>query len=708
MKREVKKIAAACMMAAVLIGRIPVEAFAVSGIGTEQIESTEMPESYRKEGTEKTEEKEEVCTEEAAGGEIVEENESTAILETETECEEITETETVAAETEREEATETETEVTETEREEMAETEKEETTETEQEEGTEIAELDETTETETAEAETEWEEIVEKEEKEEQKIEIELEEYTNLYKNGDITYQLGKNVKGVLSSDGTLTISGKGEMYDYKGNTASPLKSNNAIKKVVIQDGVTYIGIDTFLWCDAIKEVIIEKSVTCIGDYAFGRCKNLEKVELPDNLKRIERSAFYGCFNLREIKLPEGLEYIGADSFWGCVFIEEFYIPASVSEIEMPIFDACYNIMGEQKYALKNVCVSPKNVNYQSIDGVVYSKDGTEIVWYPGGRRDSSYTVCDSTIKVGNNALSNEFVQTIHLPETIKILGERAFSGALNLENINLPEKLEEINSCAFEACWKLKELVIPQSVTYIGYWAFAKCITLADIYIYNYNVYIQDCVQINDGTLSPYIFYRCQPDLRVHIYEGSTADDYMTGYEIGIKVYDLPHLYVIYFDSNGNCEGYMNSMICIYGHEYKLNANKFKRVDYVGFGKKPDSNYIFLGWNTKKDGSGKSYKNKAIVKNLTAEKDVVTLYAQWQKIEKCTVKFDVNGGKKLSKNSISVTKNKKIGELPKTTRKGYDFKGWYTKKDGGSRIDSTTIIKSNSTFYAQWKKRII
>lgn len=451
---------------------------------------------------------------------------------------------------------------------------------------------------------------------------------------------------------------------------------------------------DTFAWCESIKQVIIEASVTGIGGFAFGRCRNLEKVELPSTLKRIEYWAFYGCFNLREIALPEGLEYIGSGSFGACVLLEEFYIPSTVSNIEMKIFEACSSIEGE--YSLKNIYVSPQNVNYQSIDGVVYSKDGTEVIWYPEGRKDSSYTVCDGTVKIGKAAFGNKFIQTIRLPETVKTLGESAFAGAYNLENINIPEKLEIIDSCAFHSCWRLKKLVIPESVTYIGYWAFANCIALTDIYIYNYNVNIEDNVTIHAGTeiLPPYIFYDCQPDLRVHIYEGSTVDYCMEDYDIGIKVYDLPHLYVICFDGNGDYERYMDAMNCIYGYEYQLNANKFKRTGYT-----------FSGWNTKKDGSGISYKDKAIVKDLTSEEDIVILYAQWEKIEKCTVKFNANGGKNLSQNTISVIKNEQIGKLPKTAKKGYDFKGWYTKKSGGKKIDNTTVIKSNCTLYAHWKE---
>ncbi|MDR1815338.1 MAG: InlB B-repeat-containing protein [Clostridiales Family XIII bacterium] len=72
------------------------------------------------------------------------------------------------------------------------------------------------------------------------------------------------------------------------------------------------------------------------------------------------------------------------------------------------------------------------------------------------------------------------------------------------------------------------------------------------------------------------------------------------------------------------------------------------------------------------------------------------------------TVKFNVNGGDKLAKAKASkkVTKGKKYGSLPTPKRDGYKFKGWFTKKKGGSQIKkSTKVSKKYGTLYAQWTK---
>jgi uncharacterized repeat protein (TIGR02543 family) len=74
---------------------------------------------------------------------------------------------------------------------------------------------------------------------------------------------------------------------------------------------------------------------------------------------------------------------------------------------------------------------------------------------------------------------------------------------------------------------------------------------------------------------------------------------------------------------------------------------------------------------------------------------------------KKYTVKLNANKGKAAPK-SIKVYRGAKYNTLPTPTRKGYKFKGWYTKKSGGSKITaaSTVTIKKNTKLYARWKKK--
>lgn len=103
--------------------------------------------------------------------------------------------------------------------------------------------------------------------------------------------------------------------------------------------------------------------------------------------------------------------------------------------------------------------------------------------------------------------------------------------------------------------------------------------------------------------------------------------------------------------------------------------------------------------WNTKKDGSGTSYK---CGKKVTINKDI-TVYAQW-KANAYTVSFDSKGGNSIS--SKTVTYNKTYGTLTAPSRTGYTFVGWFTATSGGTQITSSTKVKITAaqTLYAQWK----
>lgn len=380
------------------------------------------------------------------------------------------------------------------------------------------------------------------------------------------TYKLGDNVTGVLASDGTLTISGTGAMYDYYiAEEKSPFYDNLDIVKLVIQNGVTYVGRHTFEECCNIKEVTIAGSVKEIGgcafigdsgiktvkleygveiiEYAaFQGCRGLGSINLVDSIKTIKGNAFYGCVELANVTLPSKLETLGRGAFGGCVNIKSINIPASVVQIEGGVFEACGSVDVGKEFALTSIYVDGNNRNYKSIDGVVYSKDGKSIVWYPEGRRNMKYSVKTGVEVIGRYAFGtgNKYLECIELPETVTKIEGWAFNRAEKLKKINLPDSLEYIGEMAFHSCWELDEIVIPKSVTYIGYCAFGNCRALKNITIYDTVKRIEHAT-INNGELSDYIFENCSKDLTVHLYKGSVIDKYMDDYDLGKREYSLP-----------------------------------------------------------------------------------------------------------------------------------------------------------------------
>lgn len=160
---------------------------------------------------------------------------------------------------------------------------------------------------------------------------------------------------------------------------------------------------------------------------------------------------------------------------------------------------------------------------------------------------------------------------------------------------------------------------------------------------------------------------------------------------------------YTILFNANGG-SGSMSSLTAINGVAITLTANQFTRTDYT-----------FKSWNTKADGSGTTYSNKASVTDLASANGSVTLYAQWTKVTSesttYTVKFDGNGASSGSMSDMTVT-NGVATVLTKNsfTRNYYTFKEWNTKANGSgtSYTDKETVTDLASangsvTLYAIW-----
>ncbi|MBP5684133.1 MAG: InlB B-repeat-containing protein [Bacilli bacterium] len=115
-------------------------------------------------------------------------------------------------------------------------------------------------------------------------------------------------------------------------------------------------------------------------------------------------------------------------------------------------------------------------------------------------------------------------------------------------------------------------------------------------------------------------------------------------------------------------------------------------------------SGYTFDGWYSLKDGGTKVDENTIINGNTI-------IYAHWIEGETeeptrviYTVTYNANGGN-VNVSQKNLKENEPLGNLPTPIRGGYTFEGWYTEKEGGTKVSSNTIITGNMTIYAHWKK---
>ena len=267
-------------------------------------------------------------------------------------------------------------------------------------------------------------------------------------------------------------------------------------ENITIPEGITHFSDDSvFGNSEEIKRICLPKSFNDSVDYnaeeAFNTCSNLEWIDVAEGNSRLQSldgflcstpsNASYGEGKVSlvycprgksgNISIPQGVTkvYYG---FLACDKITGIFIPASVAEFTKgcDINESFYYMStwdgGFKSSNLINYYVDSANENYKAIDGIVYSKDGSNLVAYPSGRM-GDVTVSENVKKIENGAFSGCKLNKVNLSDNIKDIKESAFSYAEILE-IKWPQTVTQIRHQTFYES-NLYEISIPDSVTSLG-----------------------------------------------------------------------------------------------------------------------------------------------------------------------------------------------------------------------------------------------
>jgi hypothetical protein len=289
------------------------------------------------------------------------------------------------------------------------------------------------------------------------------------------TGQCGDALSWTLNDEGILTISGTGDMWDYDGgDNKSP-----------------------FNWNPIIQNVVIENGVTGIGRYAFLYCTNLTNISLPDSLARINAMSLFGT-NLTQIRIPKRVTHVSTEA-----------VPDS----------------------LESFIVDDENTNYASVDGILFSKDKTQLRRYPDGKPGADYTLPGDVTWVDYSALRSPNLANIYVGDGnakyLSIDGVLFYNGDYgrtlaqyptgnNRASYTIPDGTVLIQESAFLFADNLTDVIIPEGVTGIGNYAFDMCTNLENITI------PRNVTSIGAGALPAYA-----AGLTVYCYEGSQAHEY-------------------------------------------------------------------------------------------------------------------------------------------------------------------------------------
>ena len=358
--------------------------------------------------------------------------------------------------------------------------------------------------------------------------------------------------------DTTLHIIGKGEMYDYKSDSAPWKLLVSSIKVLTIVEDVTKLSqsfdscsvLESIIWnakncadassletapfyairsqitsftfgenvehipaylCDGMDKLTsmtIPNSVTSIGSSAFYNCSSLTSVHITDlaawcNIDFVGYSANPLCYAhklylngelVKDLVIPNSVTSIGEYAFYDCSSLTSVTIGESVTSIGSSAF---YNCSSLTSVTIPNSITSIGDYAFYGCSNI------TSVTWnakncntYNFGSQVTSFEFGNEVEVVPSSLCEGmEKLTSVTIPNSVKTIGTSAFEGCARLGKINLGTGLEEIAANAFAGCTRLYDIYV-----YATYPPFAEESSFA-----NYNAYLYiPCDSKRDYTLDP------------------------------------------------------------------------------------------------------------------------------------------------------------------------------------------------------------
>ena len=343
----------------------------------------------------------------------------------------------------------------------------------------------------------------------ESKNPVKYEQYINYY---DDTF-----IHTALFEDGTLVVCGKDGLYQ-EAITDQLSKYQTDIKKIIIKDGITWIGDKFFYGCINLKTVFLSDSVIEIRNYAFANCTSLQEINIPDTLQTIDTYAFEGCVGLESITLPHSLSWLGPNAFSNCTALKTVVFKSGV-EIQQGAFENCSslenvalsdNLTKIEGRAFKN-CNSLRELTFPqklikigyeafkdctNLKTITFSNTTTCTIYYAAFQNCKSLESITGNVMIDYDAFNGcTNLKTANISATSDdrdyfldhCIGDRAFKDCINLNEVILNETKSEsrewnIGEEAFSGCSSLYSITLPTSLYSLGAKAFYNCVSLQQI----------------------------------------------------------------------------------------------------------------------------------------------------------------------------------------------------------------------------------
>ena len=329
----------------------------------------------------------------------------------------------------------------------------------------------------------------------------------------------------------TLTA-GTGVGIDYTNETYQNTpwyQSRNSLTNIIIANGVTSIGANTFKDCSSLTSINIPDSVTSIGNSAFYNCSGLTSLTIPNSVTSIGSYTFNGCSGLTSITIPDSVTSIGNYAFRNCSsslvahigsseYVKNYCTSNGVNYVR-DLYTITFDSNGgtpidpiTQIYETDILTpINPTKEGYKfvgwnpTLPSTMPNRDLTvtamweEIVEFGTINNINWFLLNDGTLLInGTGAIPNygypvapwydyrNSITSIVISDTITSIGDQSFISCPNLTSITIGDSVTSIGEGAFYGCSSLETVFIPSSVTTIKEGAFYECTHLRYMVISN------------------------------------------------------------------------------------------------------------------------------------------------------------------------------------------------------------------------------
>jgi hypothetical protein len=246
------------------------------------------------------------------------------------------------------------------------------------------------------------------------------------------------------------------------------------LTNIVIPDNVTTLGSSAFSLCYNLTNIVIGSSVANVPDNAFESCTSLSSITIPDAVTNIGTDAFHACTSATNLSLGSNIVTIGANAFDLCSRLGSISLPSSVRTIGAQAFELGFNLTNlnigpavtniggnfvDGCSKLPAINVDSSNLNYKSVNGVLFNADQSILARFPEGKA-GAYVI----------------------PDTVTNTGYEAFRSCSNLVKITTGNGLVGMGLFAFYLCGNVTNLTISSGLTNAGIIDFSDLFGLRTI----------------------------------------------------------------------------------------------------------------------------------------------------------------------------------------------------------------------------------